>query len=92
VHMHLRGKSAKLECFNKGGSSEVLMNLPHYDFNWQLSQDLVSPLPIKAGDKLKFTAIYDNSVNNPANPNPNQIVRWGAQTYEEMMITYLEYY
>jgi hypothetical protein len=92
AHMHLRGKSAKLEWLNKGGSYEVLMNLPHYDFNWQLSQDLVEPLPIKAGEKLKFTAVYDNSVNNPANPNPNQMVRWGAQTYEEMMITYLEYY
>ena len=89
-HMHVRAKAAKYE-LTAGGQTSSLLDVPRYDFNWQLNYVLKSPLNIKAGDSLKFTAWYDNSDKNPANPDPSKTVRWGAQTFDEMHLGYVEY-
>jgi hypothetical protein len=92
AHTHLRGKSFKYELTKPDGTTETLLDLPRYNFNWQLQYDYVEPKLIPAGSKIKVSAIYDNSSNNPANPDPKKAVHWGPQTYDEMMIGYVEYY
>jgi thiol-disulfide isomerase/thioredoxin/Ca2+-binding EF-hand superfamily protein len=89
-HMHLRAKAARYEVLTKDGS-QMLLDIPRYDFNWQLLYRLAEPLPLKQGDTIRFTAWYDNSANNPANPDPTKTVRWGLQTYDEMHLGYVEY-
>jgi peroxiredoxin len=87
-HMHMRGKAFRYELINPGGTPEreVLLDVPRYDFNWQNSYILAQPRAIKAGSVLHCTAVFDNSRENLANPDPTQTVRWGPQTWEEMMI------
>lgn len=92
AHMHVRGKAFKFEVTPPGGKSEVLLDIPRYDFNWQLRYDCAVPKFLAKGSKVKITAAFDNSENNPANPDPTKNVRWGQQTYDEMMIGYFEYY
>jgi hypothetical protein len=70
------------------GESKTLLSVPHYDFNWQLEYDLAEPLVLPKGTRIECTAHYDNSANNPFNPDPNKLVRWGEQTWDEMMIGY----
>jgi mono/diheme cytochrome c family protein len=90
-HMHLRGKAFKYVLTYPDGRSEELLNVPHYDFNWQLSYILAEPRKIPAGSKLEATAWYDNSPNNKFNPDPSQTVHWGDQTFQEMMIGFFNY-
>jgi len=90
-HMHLRGKAFKYVLTYPDGHSEELLNVPHYDFNWQLSYIFAEPRKIPAGSKLECTAWYDNSPNNKYNPDPTQTVHWGDQTFEEMMIGFFNY-
>jgi hypothetical protein len=85
-HMHLRGKSFRYELEHPDGHREVLLDVPRYDFNWQLVYILEEPKLIPAGSTLHCEAHYDNSEHNLANPDPTQRVRWGDQTWEEMMI------
>lgn len=89
-HMHLRGKAARFELETTSGK-ELLLDVPQYDFNWQLLYRYAEPLSLKQGDTLRYTAWYDNSAGNPANPDPSKAVRWGPQTYDEMMLGYVEY-
>ena len=91
-HMHLRGKAFRYEAIAKDGSSKTLLDIPRYDFNWQLSYRLAEPMTFAAGTTILATAWYDNSENNPANPDPSRTVPWGQQTYDEMMIGYVEYH
>ncbi len=70
----------------------TLLDVPRYDFNWQLLYRLNEFVNAPAGSVLRGTARYDNSTNNPANPDPTQRVTWGEQTSEEMMLGYFEYY
>ncbi|MEP6671111.1 MAG: redoxin family protein [Chthoniobacter sp.] len=91
-HMHVRGKAFKYELTTPDGKSEALLDIPHYDFNWQIQYQYAQPKFIPAGSKVRITAIYDNSPGNPANPDPTKTVRWGQQTYEEMMIGYVEHF
>jgi hypothetical protein len=90
-HMHLRGKAFKYVMTYPDGTSEVLLNVPKYEFNWQLSYVLAEPRKVPAGSKLEATAWYDNSSNNKWNPDPSQTVHWGDQTFEEMMIGFFNY-
>jgi len=92
AHMHVRGKAYKFEVTKPDGSNEVLLDIPRYDFNWQLRYNYAQPRLLPRGSKLKTTAIFDNSEKNPANPDPTKTIRWGQQTYDEMMIGYIEYY
>lgn len=91
-HMHVRGKAFRYEVMTPGGESQVVLDVPRYDFNWQLSYQLAEPLRVERGSRLRATAWFDNSAGNPANPDPTRNVRWGNQTFEEMLIGYLEYY
>jgi hypothetical protein len=90
-HMHLRGKAFKYVITYPNGKSEVLLNVPKYEFNWQLSYILSEPRHVPAGSTIEATAWYDNSVNNKWNPDPSQTVHWGDQTFEEMMIGFFNY-
>jgi thiol-disulfide isomerase/thioredoxin len=90
-HAHLRGKAAKYELKTPDGKSAALLDVPHYDFNWQLQYRFAEPVPVPRGSGLIYTAWYDNSDKNPANPDPTKIVRWGQQTYEEMHLGYVEF-
>ncbi len=85
-HMHLRGKSFRYEAIFPDGQREILLDVPHYNFNWQLSYILKEPRLIPKGTRLLCTATFDNSKHNVVNPNPDQPVRWGDQSFEEMMI------
>jgi peroxiredoxin len=84
-HMHLRGKSFRYELELPDGSRETLLDVPKYDFNWQLWYMLKEPKQIPKGSKMICTAYFDNSADNPANPNPSRTVNWGEQTWDEMM-------
>ncbi len=87
-HMHMRGKSFKYELIYPGqdGEREILLDVPQYDFNWQNSYIFAEPKFIPKGSVLHCSAHFDNSERNLANPDPSQPVRWGEQTWEEMMI------
>jgi hypothetical protein len=85
-HMHVRGKDMKYTAFYPDGTSEVLLNVPHYDFNWQITYELATPKLLPAGTKVEVVAHYDNSAGNKFNPDPTKDVKWGDQTWEEMMI------
>jgi hypothetical protein len=85
-HMHVRGKDFRYELTYPDGKKEVLLDVPHYDFNWQNWFKLEKPLLIPAGSNLLCTAHFDNSENNLCNPDASKPVRWGDQTWEEMMI------
>jgi hypothetical protein len=88
-HMHLRGKRFEYNILHPDGGVEPLLRV-NYDFYWQLSYRLAEPLHLKAGTKLQAIAWYDNSKNNPHNPDPNATVRWGDQTYDEMMVGFFD--
>ena len=92
-HMHLRGKAFKYELLDgETGKTETLLSVPKYDFNWQVAYMLAKPRRIPAKSVITCTAVYDNSDKNPVNPNPKDKIRWGEQTWEEMMIGFVEYY
>ena len=89
-HMHLRGKSFEYNVMEPGEGSRTVLNVPHYDFYWQLSYRLKNPLPLKAGTVLQAVATFDNSKNNPHNPDPDSAVTWGDQTWAEMMVGFFD--
>ncbi|WP_010587911.1 EF-hand domain-containing protein [Schlesneria paludicola] len=91
-HMHLRGKACRYEAIMPDGTRETLLDIPRYDFNWQLLYRYAEPRTFTKGTTLKFFASFDNSDKNPANPDPKSTVRWGDQTYDEMLLGYIEYY
>ncbi|MDF1744919.1 MAG: redoxin domain-containing protein [Gimesia sp.] len=90
-HMHLRGKSFRLFMKQKEkDDSQILLDVPHYDFNWQHIYELSQPMKLDAIESLEFTVKFDNSNENPFNPDPNEYVTWGDQTWEEMAIAFFE--
>ncbi len=91
VHAHYRGTYSKLELMTPDGKRETILNVPFYDFNWQRMYEFDKPIDVPAGSKLIATYIYDNSKRNPANPNPNEKIVWGDQSFEEMFYTSLRY-
>jgi len=88
-HMHLRGKRFEYDIVHDDGSAEVLLRV-NYHFHWQLSYNLAEPRLLKAGTKLRAIAWYDNSRNNPHNPDPDATVTWGDQTSDEMMVGFFD--
>jgi len=90
-HMHVRGKDFKYTVTYPDGRSEILLSVPKYDFNWQLGYTLKEPLHLPKGTRIDCVAHFDNSVNNKYNPDPTKEVRWGDQTWEEMMIGWFNY-
>src|SRR5690606_3330471 len=89
-HMHLRGKSFRYELRYADGASETLLDIPRYDFNWQTAYRLREPKTLPEGSRVRCVAHYDNSAENVSNPDPESAVRWGDQTWEEMMIGYFD--
>jgi hypothetical protein len=88
-HMHLRGKRFEYDIVHGDGSVETLLRV-NYHFHWQLSYKLAEPRLLKAGTKLRAIAWYDNSKNNPHNPDPEKTVTWGDQTSDEMMVGFFD--
>ena len=91
-HLHLRGAACRYEVIDAQGDSSTLLDIPRYDFNWQLLYRYAQPRLLRAGETVRFTAWFDNSANNPANPDPTATVRWGQQTFDEMLLGYVEYF
>jgi peroxiredoxin/mono/diheme cytochrome c family protein len=90
-HMHLRGKDFTYRVVYPDGKSDILLRVPRYDFSWQSNYRLAKPLSLPAGTRIECTAHFDNSADNPNNPDPSKLVRWGEQTWEEMMIGFVDY-
>ena len=85
-HMHVRGKDMTYIAHYPDGTSETLLSVPKYNFNWQITYELAKPKVLPKGTEVEVIAHYDNSANNKFNPDPSKDVRWGDQTWEEMMI------
>jgi mono/diheme cytochrome c family protein len=85
-HMHVRGKDMTYIAHYPDGTSETLLSVPKYDFNWQITYQLAQPKVLPKGTQVEVIAHYDNSPGNKFNPDPTKDVRWGDQTWEEMMI------
>jgi hypothetical protein len=90
-HMHFRGKDMTYTAIYPDGRSEIILRVPKYDFGWQTDYWLAQPLSLPKGSKIHVTAHFDNSTANRNNPNPKETVRWGDQTWEEMMIGFFTY-
>jgi hypothetical protein len=89
-HMHLRGKDFKYEAVYADGRRETLLFVPRFNFNWQSSYRLAEPLRLPAGSSIHCTAHFDNSTGNPNNPDPAKAVYWGDQTWQEMMVGWMD--
>jgi hypothetical protein len=87
-HMHLRGKDYELRVVLPSGKSETVFKAK-WDFNWQIGYDLAKPIDLPKGTRIIGLAHYDNSANNKFNPDPNKIVFWGDQNWEEMQNCFL---
>jgi mono/diheme cytochrome c family protein len=86
-HAHYRGSESQLTIRYPDGTEKLLLALPKYDFNWQRDYTFAEPIKVPAGSWLIATTWYDNSRRNPANPDPNRIVPWGEQSFDEMLYT-----
>ena len=89
-HMHLRGKDFEYRAVYPTGEKETLLKVPNYSFSWQLSYYPAKDLVMPKGTKIECTAHYDNSANNPNNPDPTQVVKFGDQSWEEMMFGFFD--
>ena len=85
-HMHLRGKDFEYRAVYPTGETQTLLRVPAYSFSWQLSYLPEKPIVLPKGTKIECTAHFDNSANNPYNPDPAKTIRWGDQSWDEMMI------
>jgi len=90
-HMHLRGKAMEYKAVYPTGETQTLLNVPGYDFNWQTTYQLEEPILLPKGTRLEVSARYDNSPNNPANPDPKAEVYWGDQSWEEMLAGFVDF-
>jgi mono/diheme cytochrome c family protein len=88
-HMHLRGKDYQFKLIYPNGDAKILLSVPRYDFNWQTRYELAEPVFAPKGSRVECIAHFDNSPKNRWNPDPTRIVRWGQQTWEEMMIGFI---
>jgi hypothetical protein len=90
AHMHLRGSEFEFVLTPPGSPPQTLLDVKPYDFFWQLDYKLETPRPLHRGDRLTWIGHFDNSANNPANPDPSAEVRWGEQSWQEMMIGFFD--
>ena len=90
-HAHYRGGSSTFSVKYPDGHETMLLALPKYNFNWQREYTFATPIKIPAGSKLIARFTYDNTVRNPANPDPNRTVPWGDQSFDEMLYTKIRY-
>jgi hypothetical protein len=90
-HMHLRGKDFEYKAVFPDGTSKILLSVPRYDFSWQTYYVLKEPVAVPKGTRIECVAHFDNSTNNKYNPDSTKAVRWGDQTWEEMMIGWMSF-
>jgi hypothetical protein len=90
AHMHLRGKSFQFRAVYPNGETEILLDVPKFDFGWQPYYYLDAPKVLPRGTRIECTAVFDNSPNNLSNPDPTATIVWGPQTWDEMMIGWLD--
>jgi hypothetical protein len=90
-HMHVRGKDFLYRLVYPDGTSKILLSVPRFDFAWQLTYFFKDPVAAPKGSRLEVVAHHDNSPKNKFNPDPTATVRWGDQTWDEMMIGYFDY-
>ena len=90
-HMHYRGKSMRIVAAYPDGRKETLLYVPDYNFNWQITYRPVEPIHLPKGSRVEVEAHFDNSRNNPLNPDPGQTVRWGSASENEMMDGWIEF-
>jgi hypothetical protein len=90
-HMHWRGKDYRYEVVHPDGKKETLLSVPRWDFNWQSVYVLQDAIKLPKGSRLHAVAHWDNSVNNPYNPDPAKRVNFGLQTWDEMMVGWTSY-
>ena len=91
-HMHYRGKSFKYELVQPSGEKQLLLNVPRYSFDWQSTYWLSKPVKVPKGSRIICSATFDNSEENPFNPDASVRVTWGEQSWQEMMLASWEYY
>ena len=89
-HMHLRGISARYDLTYPDGTTQTLLSVPDYDFNWQSIYRFEKPVQVPKGSKLTWIGHWDNSADNPRNPDPKKAVFWGLQTWDEMQNGWME--
>jgi hypothetical protein len=89
-HMHLRGKAFEYQIVGPNGAVETLLKVNKYDFNWQIDYRLAEPRLLRAGTRLRWEGVFDNSRNNPRNPDSTSEVRFGEQSWQEMMIGFFD--
>jgi len=88
-HMHLLGKAIRVTATQTEQPTEILIDIPNWNYNWQDESYYERPIPLKAGTKIVVEAIFDNSSNNPSNPSsPPQRVTWGEETTDEMLFCF----
>ena len=90
-HMHYRGYDANFKLVYPDGEEEEILNVPNYQFNWQKTYDFKEPKFLPAGTEMVFRATFDNSGNNPFNPDPSSTISWGEQTWQEMFFGFFRY-
>ena len=90
-HMHYRGKRFRFDALYPDGTTETLLNVPQYDFAWQSGYRFAEPKRLPRGTTLRVVGAFDNSAQNPANPNPRASVSFGEQTDDEMFIGYVNF-
>jgi hypothetical protein len=89
--MHLRGKAMRYIAHYPDGHTQTLLSVPAYEFNWQITYQARNPILLPKGTRMEVIGEFDNSVNNPRNPDPKAAVRWGAASENEMMDGWVEY-
>jgi Copper type II ascorbate-dependent monooxygenase, C-terminal domain len=87
-HMHTRGKDMEYRLVFPNGETRTILNVPHYNWHWQLWYNLAEPIALPTGTRIECTAHFDNSANNPENPDPTKTVIWGQQSFDEMMVCF----
>ena len=85
-HMHYRGKDMKMTLVYPDGTERVLVDVPNYDFNWQTTYELAKPIRVPKGTRIDVEGHWDNSADNPSNPDPTKTVTFGNESYDEMFI------
>lgn len=89
-HAHVRGRAFEVRVTQPGAETQTLLKVPKYNFNWQLTYKLERPVELQPGAEISMTAWFDNSPNNPFNPDPKAEVRWGEQSWEEMAMVFFD--
>jgi len=88
-HMHLRGKSFQLD-IEDANQTKTRLSVPRYDFNWQHWYQLKTPIRLDEVRSMKMKVGFDNSANNPTNPDAREFVTWGDQTWQEMAVAFFD--